>query len=203
MGHMKTLKLSSVANAATEALSPFILVAVILTWVAWLTESAWIQSAVIAVLFISVIPMGMSLVMTRRGLTTDKFIRHRKQRHLFYALTLVSVLAGTSLILLLPSSFETRWMAVLSVGTMVAVMVINTRLKISIHALIAAVFAVIIPAGLFHPALVAAGLLVWALASWSRVYLRRHTLTEVLLGTALGGGVGFLFLWLVGWLPWS
>lgn len=203
MGHNRILKLSTLAHVATEVFSPFILVAGILAWVAWLTDPEWILPAGIAVLFISLIPMGISLAMAKVGATTDKFIRHRTQRHLFYALTLASVLAGAALIWVVPSSPETRWMATLSVGTILVVMLINTRIKISIHALIAAVFAVVVPAGQFQPALLILGIGVWAAASWSRVYLRRHTLTEVILGSLLGGGVGLLFLWLAGWLPWS
>ncbi|MCA3187356.1 MAG: type II secretion system protein, partial [Cupriavidus sp.] len=72
---------------------------------------------------------------------------------------------------------------------LLVVMVINTRVKISIHALIAALAVVVFPAGVLHPAVVAAAVLVWALASWSRVRLSRHSVTEVLIGSFLGAVV--------------
>lgn len=201
MGHSRTSFFTRLAHAATEVLSPFILVAALLAWVSWLTDPHWIRTGAVAVLFVSVIPLAVSTTMARSGKTTDRFIRHRSQRHLFYAITLASVLLGMGLILLLPSSFESRVLAVLAVSTLLVVMLINTRLKISIHALIAAFFAVIVPAIMFHPAILLGSLAVWIAASWSRVYLRRHTLTEVVWGSLLGAAIAALYLWLVGSLP--
>lgn len=203
MGQASPSFSNRLAHAATEVLSPFILVAALLVWISWLTDPHWIRTGGLAVLFISVIPMAISLMMARTGTTTDRFIRHRSQRHLFYAITLVSVLLGMALILVFPSSSESRRMAILAVATLLIVMLINTRFKISIHALIAAVFAVVVPASMFHPAVLLGSLGVWIAASWSRVHLRRHSFTEVLWGSLLGAAVGALYLWLVGWLPWS
>lgn len=201
MGHSKSPAITLFARAATEVLNPFVLVAGVLIWVAWLTDPVWIRTAGLSVFFISVIPLAMSLLMTRAGKVTDKYIQNRKQRHLFYALSLGSMLTGALLVMLVPSSTEARWMAALAVGTLLVVMAINTRLKISIHALIAALAAVVFPAGLFHPAVLIVAVAVWATASWSRVYLQRHSLTEVLCGSLLGGCVGWFFLWVVGGLP--
>jgi len=201
MGHPKSSFTYKFALVATELLNPFVLVAALLTWISWLTDPAWMRTAGLMVLFISAIPLAMSLLMTRAGKVTDKYIQHRTQRHLFYALSLGSMLAGAAVVWLVPSSAEARWMALLAVGTLLAVMAINTRLKISIHALIAALAAVVFSAGYLNPAVLAISVAVWATVIWSRVYLKRHSITEVLLGSLLGAGVGWFFLWLVGGLP--
>lgn len=92
-------------------------------------------------------------------------------------------------------------MLVFAVGTMVAVMTINRWLKISFHALMAAIFAVIISVSFWHYWVLPLCLVVWLGVSWSRVTLSRHSFTEVVSGSALGCAVGFVFLWVVGGLP--
>ena len=189
------------AQFFTEVLNPFVLVAALLIFVAWLTDPSWGQTAVVAVFFISVVPLATSLVMVRLGKATDKYIRHRTQRHTFYAITLGSILVGAVLTFLLDTSIEARWMLVFAVGTLVTVMAINRWVKISMHALMAALCAVVFSAGFAHLAALVLFLTVWAGVSWSRVFLSRHSLTEVLLGSGLGGIVGFAFLGVVGGLP--
>lgn len=201
MGRTRSSLSALIAQWITELLSPFVLVAALMVWVAWLTDPSWLRTAAVVVVFISAIPLCVSLVMTRAGKVTDKYIRHRRQRHFFYALSLGSMLSGATLVMIMDSSAEARWMAGFAVGTLIMVMVINTRLKISIHALIAALSAVIFPAGLPHPAIVVAGCLAWALVSWSRVRLARHRTIEVVSGSLLGAVVGFSYLGVVGGLP--
>lgn len=191
---------SRFALIATEVLNPFVLLAGVITWVSWLTDQHWMRTAGMAALFISVIPLGLTLLLTRLGKVTDKYILHRRQRHLFYALSLLSMIAGSVIVWLVPSSVEARWMTLMAVGTLLIVMVINTRVKISIHALVAALAAVVFPAGHFSPPILLAGMLIWAVTSWSRIYLNRHSITEVLYGSALGVIVGAVFLSVVGGL---
>ena len=147
---------------------------------------------------IAVIPQLISLTLMRRGLATDKFIVHRHQRHLFYALTLGSVILGTALVFLVPTSPELRWVAALSVGTLITVMIVNTVIKISIHALISAVAAVVLPAITGSWVVLALAILAWLGATWSRVYLKRHSVADVVLGSIVGGLVGMAFLLLAG-----
>lgn len=200
-GHSRPSFLKLLALFFTEVLNPFVLVAGLLTLVAWLTDPMWGKTAFIAVFFISVVPLITSLIMVRLGKTTDKYIRHRSQRHAFYAIALGSILLGTILIFVLDTSVEVRWMLVFAVGTMLAVMTINRWLKISFHALMAAIFAVIISVSFWHFWALALCLIVWCGVSWSRVALSRHSFTEVASGSVLGGAVGFVFLWVVGGLP--
>lgn len=186
------------ARTFTEVISPFTFVAVILAVVAFQTDPHWIRSTLISAVPIAVIPQLISLTLMRRGLATDKFIVHRHQRHLFYALTLGSVLVGTALVFLVPTSTELRWIAALAVGTQLTVMVVNTVIKISIHALISAVAAVVLPAVTESWTVLALAVLAWLGATWSRVYLKRHTVADVVLGSVVGGLVGTAFLLLAG-----
>ncbi|MFD6814049.1 hypothetical protein [Enteractinococcus coprophilus] len=189
------------AKFFTEVLNPFVLVAALLTFVAWLTDPSWGQTASIAVFFISIVPLATSLVLVRLGKATDKYIRHRTQRHTFYAITLGSILVGAVLVFALDTSTEARWMLVFAVGTMLVVMAFNRRLKISMHSLMAALCAVIFSTGLPYIAVLVMSLIVWAGVSWSRVFLARHSLIEVLSGSVLGSIVAVAFLTVVGGLP--
>ncbi|GAB3188540.1 hypothetical protein [Nesterenkonia suensis] len=186
------------AHLVTEVFSPFLLVAVLLTHVAVLTDPTWWWSALTCVTFLAGIPWLTSVMMVRRGRATDRFFRHRDQRHLFYALALGSMLLGGTALLLVPTSADLRLAAVLAVGTLAAIMVINTRVTISIHALSAALAASVIPAGLPHTAWWAIGAACWALSCWSRLAMRRHSVLDLTLGSLLGLGVGLLFL---AWAP--
>lgn len=190
-----------VAHLLSEALSPFILVTLVLVWVALLTDPRWWWAALLSAVFFAGIPWLASRAMVRRGLATDPFIRHRRQRHLFYGIALTSMLLGAASLLLVPTSEAVRWSGVLGVGTQLTALIINTRLKISIHALTAALAAVIVPAGLDHPAWWIAGMLVWAAASWSRLELRRHTGLDIVLGSLLGASAGAALLAILGGLP--
>ena len=201
MGHPRPSFWKVLAKFFTEVLNPFVLVAALLTFVAWLNDPSWGQTASIAVFFISIVPLATSLVLVRLGKATDKYIRHRTQRHTFYAVTLGSILVGAVLLFALDTSIEARWMLVFAVGTMLVVMAINRRLKISMHALMAALCAVIFSTGLPYIAVLVMSLIIWAGVSWSRVFLARHSLIEVLSGSVLGSIVAFAFLTVVGGLP--
>lgn len=72
-------------------------------------------------------------------------------------------------------------------GIVVAAQLLRARLKVSLHAAFAAYAALLLWPEL--PAMLLGSGLAVAVA-WSRLVLGRHTLPEVLLGLALGGGAG-------------
>lgn len=74
----------------------------------------------------------------------------------------------------------------------IAAMVLSRWLKVSFHSAFNAFCSVLLfPLG----AAALTGAFVWtAIVSWSRVVLRRHTISEVVVGTVLGIGGGLLFL---------
>ncbi|HRO29614.1 hypothetical protein [Citricoccus sp.] len=185
--------LDRLATVLTEAASPFVLVAVVLVVVAVHTDPHWARSALLTVVPIAVVPQAISLVMTHRKVVTDKFIVHRTQRHLFYALALGSILLGAALAFLVPTGTVMRAAVVLAVGTLLVVMALNTRIKVSVHALIGALTAVVVPAVAGAWTLLAVLVPLWFGVSWSRVRLARHEPAEVVLGSIVGIVVGLAF----------
>lgn len=179
-------------------LSPFVLVAGFLAALAWSYEgSPWLTGSIL-VLLVSGIPQAISIVMSRRKITTDRFIVHREQRHRFYGFALVSVLAGVSYGLLAGSSAQMRLGLVFALGTLVVVTLINFWFKISVHSLVAAFVAAAIGPILGHPLLDLVLLPVVVLVPWSRVWLGRHSIPEVVSGSVLGLVLSGVFTALLG-----
>lgn len=189
------------AAVLSEVLSPFIVLAAVLGVVAWRTDPNWLLSAAVSAGLICGVPQVLSLVMTHRGLVSDRFIVHRHQRHVFYALSLASMVAGAVLVQLLPTGPDVRLVTLLAVATLLVVMVVNAWIKISMHALGGAIMAVAIPAAFPSWPVIVAAVLSWLGVTWSRVYLDRHQLIDVILGSILGGVVGAVFVILADGLP--
>lgn len=201
LARQNTSLTSKFAHIITEIFSPFILVAVVITWIGYQTDDSWLRNSLIAASFVSFIPLLASLAMTKLGKVTDKYIQHRRQRHLYYAISLGSILTGLVIMMIIPASTDLRWITGLAVGTLLVVMAINIKLKISIHALIGALTAIVFTFGQREAPIAISAIGAWLLVSWSRVFLSRHSLTEVVLGSLLGGFVGWIFLMLAVSMP--
>ncbi|GAA3051982.1 MULTISPECIES: hypothetical protein [Actinomycetes] len=182
------------AQVLTELLSPSPLIAVLLVHVAVATDPTWWWSSSISVAFLAVLPWTITLMLVRRGAATDLHVRHRDQRHLVYALALGSMLLGMALLLFLPTTSDVRLAAAVGILTLLIVMAVNTRLKISVHAVLAALAGLVIPAGLPGAGWWVLGAAGWLLVCWSRLTLRRHSALEVISGSLLGGVAGWAFL---------
>lgn len=177
----------------TEVLSPFVLVAGFLAALAWRYEqSPWVAGTIV-VLLVAGIPQGISIWMARQKMTTDRFIVRREQRHRFYALTLVSVLGGLAYGLLGGTSAQMRLGLLFALGTLVSVMAINAWFKISVHAVVAAFTTAAVGPVLGRPLLDLLLLPVLVLVPWSRVWLHRHSVPEVVCGLGFGLFVGAVF----------
>lgn len=181
------------------------LIAVTLGVVAVTSDPTPVRSLLISAGMICLVPLVLSLVMTSRGLLGDRFIYHRWQRHRFYALSLISMLCGAGALWVVPTSAEMRTAATTAVVTLGAVMVVNLRIKVSIHALGAALTLLVVPvhtavaAGSLWGVLVALGAAgVWGAACFARVYQHRHTIGEVVWGSVMGALAGGVYLMLTG-----
>lgn len=184
------------ARIGTEVFSPFVLLGVLLVVVAFTTDRhPWVAVAV-SLVFIVGIPQALSIAMARRGTVTDRFIVRREQRHRFYALCLVSVTLGGLVLMLLPVGAAIVISVWVCLGVLVLVSLINLRVKISVHALTAAFVAVAVPA-LVGWGWIAAGAVITAWVCWSRVVMRKHTVSEVLLGAAGGVATSAVYLGLL------
>ena len=101
------------AKACTEVLNPFLILGVLIFWTGFHTDRSWLTNSSIISAFICLVPLMISLYMTRTGAVTDKYIKHRQQRHLFYALSLCSMLLGLVLTLfILKASNALCWLSV-------------------------------------------------------------------------------------------
>ncbi len=145
-----------------------------------------------------VLPMLMVILMKKLGMIDDIGLNGRRERLIPYLITIVCM-AGTGWFLHFKGA--PTWVAMFFVGGALAAfinMLVNFRWKISAHAAgIAGIVAMLIqitkegfPAPGMTLWIVSAILLAGLLGS-ARVWLGRHTLMQVLAGTA----VGFLCVW--------
>lgn len=181
----------------SEVFSPFVLAGLLITLIAVVTDIAWVLPVLICLTFIVGIPQALSIYMHRANLTTDRFIQVRKQRTPFFIGSLISMLVGVLVINLVGTSRDVVIALNLAVLSLIAVIGINLKIKISLHAFVAALFAIVAPVYLGISAFsVALGGVIWALTVWSRYYLKRHSSFELILGTIGGVIVAGLHLWL-------
>lgn len=185
--------LDSLSRIIAEVLSPFVLVGLLLAVVALRFEGHPALIAGGVVFFLVALPQALALWMAHTRRTTDKFIVLRKQRHLFYALSAVSFMAGIVFTWVVQASWQLRFSSAFALGILAVVAVINLKLKISVHALAASFAALCTPVVLGAPWV---ALLVVPLAlcvPWARVHQGRHSSVEAGSGFLLGLLAGALF----------
>lgn len=145
-----------------------------------------------------VVPMLLVLLLKKMGVIDDVGLNGRKERLIPYIITVVCM-AGTGIFLYFKGA--PLWVAMFYVGGALAGLinlVVNFRWKISAHAAgIAGIVAMLIqimkegsPAAGMTWWIVGAILMAGALGS-ARIWLGRHTLLQVLAGSA----VGFMSVW--------
>lgn len=183
--------------SGTELFSPFVLATLLFVVVAFTTSpSPWLALAV-PMIFIVAIPLALSLWLTRSGKVTDRFIVQRQQRHWFYLASLCSAAIGVLLVSVLPVGSVMK----LSIWTILVILIlisgVNYVIKVSVHALVAAFFALSLPYLAGSWLWLLATVPIWALVTWSRVTLGKHTVREVALGTAAGGVSAAVYLFLL------
>lgn len=189
------LSKNSIANAISEAFSPFVLSGLLVTLIAISTDSTWGTPVAISLVFIVAIPLALSIWLHRTGRTTDRFIQVRKQRTPFYLATLASFIIGAVSLNFIDTSHEVPLAINLSTATLVLVIAVNLKLKVSIHALVSALFAVVFPFYFFTPFVGhVLGMGIWAATVWSRYTLKRHSAPELVTGTLFGIVLALIYL---------
>jgi hypothetical protein len=129
----------------------------------------------------------------RSGRWSDADVSVRTERTRFYPMAIpFSVLAVAALWLMHAPDFILRGAIVTFILLLLAALA-NLRIKLSLHALFALYCTVI----LFRmgPVLGTFALVFALLVFWSRLYLRRHDLLEMLTGALLGLGGGIAAAW--------
>ena len=145
------------------------------------------------VVFNTLIPFALILWQVRRGAVTDHYIGRREQRRNPMLIACVCTAAATAGIWLLHAPRELVVTGASILISELAATVVNAAWwKMSIHTATAA-GATVIAVAVFGPwALLAIPAV--AVNGWSRVYLRAHTVAQVLVGTATGALLTALFL---------
>lgn len=163
-----------------------------------LGSSYRVLSIVGTALFTGILPALPILLMMRRGQVKDLFISRREERTMPY---LFSLLAYVFWVLFLWRTlnfpFELIAVAIGSIVSLFLIVFINLKWKISAHAagmggFVGSIFAVSYLAQINPLMLIIISLVVSGLVAISRIYLKAHTLSQVIGGFSLSAITVFL-----------
>jgi membrane-associated phospholipid phosphatase len=171
------------ARAISIAGHPFVLIPLAVA----LAAGSFITAAIVAAT--TALPIYLiTRRRVRRGEWSDYDVSRHDQRSSLYWMSFP--LMGVAAVALHLSGAGPRMMhGVLAGAAMLAAGMLGNRwLKISMHMMFATFAAVIVARS--SPRLLPIAIAVVLLVGWSRLHLKRHTLAEVLVGTAIGLAAG-------------
>ncbi|MEN6330055.1 MAG: phosphatase PAP2 family protein [Methanobacteriaceae archaeon] len=179
-GSTKTLAefISNVSNAPLVALLVFVIINYFLV-----PDDSWVIFAITSAFFAGVMPIIIGSIWTKnKNIDGDMPVKEDR----FYPLlcVILSYMVGVAVLYLIGAPALTTVLMVCYLTNTTLVFLINLHWKISIHAMgIAGPLTALIY--LFGwPSLIFT--LIVPLVGWSRVYLKRHTPWQVIIGTILG-----------------
>ena len=178
----------------SNVVSPPVMFAVLGLVLAWRELPFWPAVAWAAVygFFVSLAPLLFVLYMLYSGRILELHMTNTAERHLPYLVAVFGSLIVLGLIFLFDGPGLLRCLALFNVVTLVTMGVINARWLVSFHATAAMAMATIV--GLvFGQAFGVALLPVVALVAAVRLYLRRHTVAQIVGGVV----IGFLSVWVL------
>ncbi len=146
----------------------------------------------IVVLFVTVLPALSIAVMVRFSKVSDLHLKNREERFLPLCCTLVSMIVGTFLLYRLGAAREIVWAGVAYVVNSVIFFAITLTWKISFHSSVAT-GCVTVLVMLVNPQFGWLFLLIPVIA-WARVYRKRHTLLQTVVGAVIAVGNTILVL---------
>ena len=176
------------ARLVTDLLEPknwIVVVAVLIGWSA--DRAAGIGWALIAILFAAILPVVFIKRGMQRGRWTDRHVGARQHRLIVMCFIIGSVGTGLALLQILGGPAPVTALVVAMLATLLALMAITTKWKISVHSAVSS--GAVAMVALAYGPWTLTGYAVVALVGWSRIALRDHTPAQVLAGTALGAGV--------------
>lgn len=176
------------ARLVSTVLHPFVLAVatlVVVLQVSGLQTSGWIGWFSLT-LGTTVIPLLARLLLRYRQFGNDFDIFHRHQRATVYVLAALCLVVLVVIVTLFSAPSLLRAVVYAALLAVVMAALINRVTKISVHAMLMAGSAAVI--GNLHPGLWPPVVALTLLQGWSRVYLGKHTVTQVLLGWLVGAG---------------
>lgn len=149
---------------------------------------------VIVVLFVTVLPVLSIAAMVRCAKVSDFHLQNREERLLPLCCTLISMIVGTVLLHRLGAAREIVWAGVAYITNSVIFSAITPIWKISFHSSVATgcVTILVMLVNLQFGWL----FLLVPLISWARVYRKRHTLLQTIVGAVLAIGNTTLVLYM-------
>ncbi len=183
------------ANAVvvSEIFAPPLVLLVLLLEVGF-REAGWAGAGFgfLAAIFVAIGPYCAVIVLSRRGVVSDRFVGDRKQRAPVLIGVVASIIVGLVVLVIVDAPRALAFTTLTIAVGLVLVTAVNLVWKLSIHASFAmffAVFQVILWGSWGIVALV-----VPIGVGWSRVYLRAHTVAQVFAGCAAGLVIGVVYL---------
>lgn len=140
----------------------------------------------IIVLFVTVLPALSIATMVRFAKVSDLHLKNREERFLPLCCTLVSMIVGTFLLYQLGAAREIVWAGIAYIANSIVFFVITLMWKISFHSSVAT-GCVTVLVMLVNPQFGWLFLLI-PLIAWARVYRKRHTLLQTVVGAVLAVG---------------
>jgi hypothetical protein len=151
--------------------------------------------SILVILFFSMIlPMGLLLFGgVRSGHWSDPDISVRTERKRFYPVAIPFSAVGIFALWSLRAPHFVLRGALVTFALFIVAAIINLRIKLSLHALFAFYCSVILFR--INPVFGGVAFALSVCLFWSRLYLQRHDLPEMLTGTLLGLGGGVVAAW--------
>ncbi|MBD0671175.1 phosphatase PAP2 family protein [Streptomyces sp. CBMA156] len=149
--------------------------------------------ALFAALFAAVVPTLFIRRGMRRGTVADRHVGHRQRRLTVFPFIMGSVLVCFAVMIGLDAPADLTAVVLAMFASLVPILVITTRWKISVHTAVAggAVACLAIALG---PLWLLLGPLV-PVIGWSRVVLRDHTTAQTIAGALVGALTAGLTFW--------
>ena len=140
----------------------------------------------IIVLFVTVLPAVSIAVMVRFAKVSDLHLKNREERFLPLCCTLVSMSVGTFLLYRLGAAREIVWAGIAYIINSLVFFAITLTWKISFHSSVATGCVTVLVI-LVSPQFGWLFLLI-PLIAWARVYRKRHTFLQTVVGAVLAVG---------------
>ncbi len=185
--------LARTAHLISDVLSPAVLAIPGLLLGVWYSGAAQTYGYALVYFAVAIpLPVAYVLWLVKSGRIADFHLPNRRDRRGPFAVVSASGLGGIGLLAYLEAPTPFVALLVAALAQTVLLFAITLAWQISIHAATAAGLATFAVLTLGGAAVSLAALV--PVVMWARVYLRRHTLAQVLVGAALGcAAFGTLF----------
>jgi len=173
---------------------PIVTTVVIVETYAVTRQEALLWLAILA-MFVTVLPVLCIGILFRYAKVSDWHLNSKEERLLPLCLTLGSMVIGTGTLYYIEAEPQIIWVGIAYIANSVVFSAITPMWKISFHSSVAT-GCITVLVMLVHPQFAWLFLLI-PLIAWARVYRKRHTLLQTVLGSLLAVANTVLALYVV------